>query len=103
MIAQLAFPWDALFGALESSMNDDVALLAVVPDVKGGTITLNGEARDWDAMLDYVRRLGTAAAFFSDVHLVSHQVQKSDPQHPVRFVLLCTWSQPGIEDAAQRP
>lgn len=79
VISQLAFPWDALFRALESSMNEDVVLLSVVPDVKGCEITLNGEAKDWNAMQDFVRRLGEDASFFSAVNLVSHQVQLSTP------------------------
>ncbi|MFA6921625.1 MAG: PilN domain-containing protein [Gallionella sp.] len=91
VIEQLSFPWDKLFHALESSMSEDVALLSVMPDVKGATITLNVEARDWSAMQDYIRRLGEDK-FFSDVHLVSHQIQSADPQRPVRFVLLCTWA-----------
>lgn len=89
-IEQLAFPWDKLFKALESSMNEDVALLSVQPDVAGGIVTLNAEARDWNAMLDYIRRLNEGE-FLTDVHLVSHQIQQSDPQRPVRFVLSCNW------------
>lgn len=91
VIEQLAFPWDKLFKALESSMNEDVALLSVQPDIAGGIVTLNAEARDWDAMLDYIRRLGEDK-FFTDVHLVSHQIQQADPQQPVRFVLSCAWA-----------
>ena len=93
IIEQLSFPWGKLFYALESSMNEDVALLSVMPDVKGGTIALSVEARDWNAMLDYIRRLGEDS-FFSDVHLISHQIQQADPQKPIRFVLLCAWAIP---------
>jgi len=93
VIEQLSFPWDKLFKALESSMNEDVALLSVQPDVAGGIVTLNAEARDWNAMLDYIRRLNEDK-FLTDVHLVSHQNQQSDPQHPVRFVLSCAWPAP---------
>ncbi|MDO9052830.1 MAG: PilN domain-containing protein [Gallionella sp.] len=92
VIYQLAFPWDALFRVLELSMNEEVVLLSVVPDVKGCEITLNGEAKDWSAMQDYVRRLGADTSFFSAVNLVSHQVQQNDPQNPVRFVLSCSCS-----------
>lgn len=91
VIEQLAFPWNQLFVALESSMNEDVVLLSVQPDVAGGIVTLNAEARDWNAMLDYIRRLGQDK-FFTDVHLVSHQIQLADPQKPLRFVLSCSWS-----------
>lgn len=90
VIDHLAFPWDQLFVALESSMNEDVALLSVQPDVAVGIVTLNAEARDWNAMLEYIRRLGQDK-FFTDVHLVSHQIQQDDPQRPIRFVLSCAW------------
>lgn len=90
VIEQLSFPWDALFRALETNVNEDVVLLSVVPDVKGGTITLNAEARDWTAMQEYIRRLGKES-FFTEVSLVSHQIQVADPQRPVRFVLMCGW------------
>ena len=92
-IEQLSFPWDKLFKALESSMTEDIALLSVQPDVAGGIVTLNAEARDWDAMLDYIRRLNEDK-FLTDVHLVSHQIQQTDPQRPVRFVLSCSWPAP---------
>lgn len=90
-IEQLSFPWDKLFHALESSTNEDVVLLAVQPNVASGSISLNAEARDWDAMLDYVRRL-EANSFFSNVQLLNHQVQHDDPQQPVRFTLSCSWN-----------
>lgn len=85
--------WDKLFKALESSMNEDVALLSVQPDAVGGTVALDAEARDWDAMLDYIRRLNEGK-FFTGVHLISHQIRQSDPQRPVRFALSCTWPAP---------
>ena len=97
-IEQLSFPWDKLFKALESSMNEDVALLSVQPDVAGGIVILNAEARDWDAMLDYIRRLGEDK-FLTDVHLVSHQIQQTDPQRPVRFVLSCAWPAPQLRQS----
>jgi hypothetical protein len=37
-------------------------------------------------MLEYLQRLAAARAL-SDVHVVSHQVQVEDPQHPVRFTV----------------
>jgi hypothetical protein len=37
-------------------------------------------------MFDFVRRLGEQP-LLADVHLVSHQVQREDPQHPVQFSL----------------
>ncbi|OGT21170.1 MAG: hypothetical protein A2342_00965 [Gallionellales bacterium RIFOXYB12_FULL_54_9] len=89
VIEQLAFPWEPLFRTLESNSAEDVVLLSIQPDIKGGVITINAEARDWPAMLAYIRQLG-ADQFFTDVHLVSHQIEQTDPQKPIRFVLLCS-------------
>lgn len=91
VIERIAFPWDKLFKTLESStVGEDVALLSIQPDVAGGVVMLNAEARDWNAMLSYIRHLG-AEDFFTDVHLVSHQIQQTDPQKPINFVLSCSW------------
>ena len=90
VIEQLAFPWEPLFKTLESNSTEDVVLLSIQPDIKGGVITINAEARDWPTMLTYIRQLG-ADKFFTDVHLVSHQIEQTDTQKPIRFVLLCAW------------
>jgi hypothetical protein len=37
-------------------------------------------------MFDFVRRLGNARGL-ADVHLVSHQVQREDPQRPIQFAV----------------
>lgn len=90
-IDQLSFPWNKLFKIVESSVDQDVALLSIEPDINGDVVMLNAEARDWNAMLAYMKRLA-AEKSFTDVHLVSHQMQQADPQKPVRFVLSCSWS-----------
>lgn len=90
VIEQLSFPWNRLFVALESASTNDVALLAVQPDLQSGVITLKGEAKNWHAMVAYLRRL-SEQQFFTGVQLTSHQIQQNDPQKPVRFVLQCTW------------
>jgi hypothetical protein len=86
--ARLTFPWDRLLKMLESSAGEDVALLAVEPDTANYQVKLEAEARNWAAMIDYVGKLDGEGAF-SKASLVSHQINKSDPQMPVRFVVLC--------------
>lgn len=86
--ARLTFPWDRLLKMLESSAGEDVALLAVEPDTTNYQVKLEAEARNWAAMIDYVGKLDGEGAF-SKASLVSHQVDKSDPQMPIRFVVLC--------------
>jgi Tfp pilus assembly protein PilN len=103
VIARLAMPWDTLFSEVETSINDQVTLLSIEPDTAKRELRLTAEARDLDAMLDYVRKV-QSGSIFGDAYVVSHQIQQQDPQKPVRFVLEAKWkglSQPvGDEQSA---
>jgi hypothetical protein len=90
VLRQLSLPWNALFKAVETSAGSDVALLALEPDTQKGTVRISGEAKHLDAVLDFVKRLGTREVFTS-VFLQNHQLQQQDPQRPVRFTLLAVW------------
>ncbi|MBI4205210.1 MAG: hypothetical protein HY527_09305 [Betaproteobacteria bacterium] len=90
-IERLAMPWDNLFGALEATASDKVALLAIEPDPKSGTVLISGEAIDYPAALDYVSQLGRARAL-DRAHLVRHERQQDAPQQPVTFSISATWS-----------
>ncbi len=90
IIEQLSFPWNKLFYAIEENVGNDIALLSVRPDMPASTVELDAEAKNWGAMVSYIKRL-EKDSFFSDVHLVSHQNKQSDPQRPVRFKLSCAW------------
>lgn len=92
VLRQLSLPWDTLFGAVESAGGKDVALLSMEPDLKKGTVKISAEAKHFDAMLEYVRQLGTRDVFGS-VHLQNHQVQQTDPEKPIRFSVLAAWKQ----------
>lgn len=90
VLRQLTLPWNALFKAVERSAGNDVALLALEPDTQKGTVRISAEAKHLDAVLDFVRQLGTREVFTS-VFLQNHQLQQQDPQKPVRFTLLAAW------------
>ena len=90
VLRQLSLPWDALFKAVEASGGKDVALLSMEPDVGKGVVKISAEAKNFDAMLEYVRRLGKRDLFES-VLLQEHQVQQNDPEKPIRFSLLAAW------------
>jgi hypothetical protein len=47
-------------------------------------VKLTAEARTQEAMFAYLRRLA-AAKNLGEAHLVSHQVQRDDPQRPIQF------------------
>ena len=86
VVRQLALPWASLIQAIEQSATREVAILQLQPDAETRTVKLTAEARSRAAMFDYLRRLG-AAPGLADVYVVSHQVQRDDPQHPIQFSL----------------
>lgn len=90
VLERLALPWDKLFKAVESSASEHVALLSIQPDEKRGSVSIGGEARNVDAMLEYVRRLQQSGTL-RNIHLVNHQVELQDAQMPVRFLVVATW------------
>jgi hypothetical protein len=69
---------------VERASTRDVALLQLQPDAESRLLRLTAEARNREAMFEYVRRLG-AAPGLADTHVVSHQVQRDDPLRPVQF------------------
>lgn len=91
IIRQLNLPWDKLFLALESTANDRVALLAIQPDTRKQLIHLSGEARNLEAVLDYLARL-RGQETLAQVALTSHEIKLQDPDKPVRFSLSARWT-----------
>jgi Tfp pilus assembly protein PilN len=84
VVRQLALPWASLIQAIEQSATRDVAILQLQPEAETRSVRLTAEARSREAMFAYLRRLG-AAPGLAEVHVLSHQVQRDDPQHPIQF------------------
>ena len=91
-VERLGLPWSKLFAALEAAANDQVALLAIEPDTKSGTVKITGDSKDYLAALGYVLNLSQAEAL-SNVQLVRHQVKQNDPQRPVAFSISAAWNE----------
>ena len=87
---QLAMPWGELFVHLEKNLPKNIALVALEADARKPEATLTAEARTAKDMLAWIERLKGEAGFAS-VTLVSHALQESDPQQPLRFVLRLVW------------
>jgi Tfp pilus assembly protein PilN len=85
-----AAPWGRLFGALESATSPDLSLLALDPAPERRELRLEGEARNLEALLDYMRRVGATPPFVR-AQLQSHQASQEDGQRPVRFTLELSW------------
>ena len=91
-VERLGLPWTKLFAALEAAANDQVALLAIEPDTKNGTVKITGDSKDYLAALGYVLTLSQADAL-SHVQLVRHEVKQNDPQHSVAFSISAAWNE----------
>jgi len=91
-VERLGLPWTKLFAALEAAANDQVALLAIEPDTKNGTVKITGDSKDYLAALGYVLNLSQAEAL-SNVQLVRHEVKQNDPQRPVAFSISAAWNE----------
>jgi hypothetical protein len=86
VVRHLTVPWGPLVQAIEQAAIREVAVLQLQPDAESRTVRLTAEAKNAEAMFEYLRRL-TAAKGIADAHLVSHQVQREDPLHPVQFTI----------------
>ncbi|TCV89640.1 PilN domain-containing protein [Sulfurirhabdus autotrophica] len=89
-LQKLALPWEGLFKSLESSNPDTIALLAIQPDAGKQVMKLNGEAKDLNAMLDYIKQL-QQDKILANISLLTHEISQRDPEKPVRFTLSATW------------
>lgn len=84
---QLNMPWARMLDTLEQATPDDVALVAIEPESRDGTVRLLAEAVALEPLLAYAQALrGTGV--FAEAALVKHEIQEQDPQRPVRITLL---------------
>jgi Tfp pilus assembly protein PilN len=88
-VQRLSLPWDELFMALESAASDKVALAAIEPDPKAGTVTISGDGKDYLAALSYVLNLSRTEGL-ERVQLVRHE-QKNEGSGAVSFAVSAAW------------
>ena len=89
-VQRLSLPWGELFSALESAASDNVALAAIEPDAKAGTVTITGDGKDYLAALSYVLNLSRTEGL-ERVQLVRHE-QKNEGSGAVSFAVSAAWS-----------
>ncbi len=90
IISRLSTPWDTFFVGLEAVKNANVAILSIQPDISTGMLLIEGEAKDYAAVLTLVAQLREIKPF-SGVFLSRHEIKRDDPQHPVIFALSLRW------------
>ena len=85
-VQRLSLPWTRLFAAIESAASDKVALTAIEPDPKNGTVKITGDSKDYLAALTYVLNLSQADGLAA-VQLVRHEQRRES----VGFTVSATW------------
>lgn len=93
IIGRLSTPWNVFFTALETVNNENVAILSITPDMQTGLLRIEGEAKDYAAVLTLIAQLRTTKPF-SNVYLINHDIKRDDPQHPVSFAVSLRWVKP---------
>jgi Tfp pilus assembly protein PilN len=93
IINRLSTPWEAFFVGLESVKNANVAILSIQPDMQTGSLQIQGEAKDYAAVLTLIAQLRVTKPF-SEVYLLHHEIKRDDPQHPFSFALSMHWGKP---------
>ncbi len=84
VVRQLTLPWGRLIETLETTGSKDIAILQVQPDAQQRVLRVTAEARNQEAMVEYLKRLSEVPGF-AYVHLINHQVQQDHPQRPIQF------------------
>lgn len=90
---QLLTPWSQLLGDLESAAQDgaqSIALLEIAPDNTKHRVRISGEARSLPHVFKYVSTLQSAGSLISPM-LEMHEIQVSDKERPVRFIVAANW------------
>lgn len=85
-VGRLNVPWSAVLDAIERSTTQAVALLALEPDARTGSVGLTVEARTLDELLLYAQALGQDPAVAS-VRMGQHDQRTQEPGQPVRMTL----------------
>lgn len=80
--------WESLFSSLEAAADESVTLLTLQPGAN--EIQISGEAKDFAASVDYMKRLESEPAV-TNARLTQSEVVAENPRHPVRFALVAEW------------
>lgn len=87
---QIDLQWFALLNAFETAQLEDVTLTQMLPNADKSTFSITGEAKNYAILLKYIHRLEETTSL-SNVHLISHEVNETHPQHPIVFEVEGEW------------
>lgn len=90
---RLNLPWGRIMHSLDASLPEDVVLLSVEPDAEKARLQIGAEAKNYEAMADFLRALNAGNVIRGAV-LVTHQVKVEDKDRPIRFAISAQWATP---------
>jgi hypothetical protein len=90
VLEQMTVPWGVLFSELEATSDNDLALLAIQPDVASRQVRVTGVATSLAAVTRFVTRL-EAQPHLTGVYLVEHALSAASPRRPVTFSIVASW------------
>ncbi|WP_036303712.1 hypothetical protein [Methylotenera sp. L2L1] len=95
-VEALTIPWNELLVAVEKSDIQDVAILSLEPNRKKEQVILSGEAKNLQAVIDYINRL-EEQVMLSKVYLQKHSVDEVSTSKRTRFTLIAQWNSAEVQ------
>ena len=86
VMANLSVPWPSLFGALESVAGNGVVLTGLQPEAEARRVRITGEARRFEDIPTYARRLQETRTF-ANVVILAHDTH----DNRIAFTLQADW------------
>jgi Tfp pilus assembly protein PilN len=93
VFSELTVPWQDLLAIVEGYGAHDVALIGIDQSPAQGQIRITAEAKDFDAMIQYLKYL-QGSALLREAVLNTHLVETTEPGVPVRFQITAIWRKP---------
>ncbi len=93
VFSELTVPWQDLLAIVEGYREHDVALIGIDQSPAQGQIRITAEAKDFDAMIRYLKYL-QGSALLRQAVLNTHLVETTTPGVPVRFQIAAIWRKP---------
>ena len=87
---QLLVPWDRLYTSMEAQHSGDVAILEISPDPVAGKVRISGEARNQDALRNYMNALWKTEDFTS-AYLLRQKINDKVAENPIQFTIDAAW------------
>jgi hypothetical protein len=90
VFSEMTVPWQDLLSIVEGYREHDVSLIGIDQIPVQGQIRITAEAKDFDAMIRYLKYL-QGSSLLREAVLNTHLVETTTPGVPVRFQITAIW------------